>query len=80
MHPAALNKQVSDIRNSLPPIVVPPRPLNQLLLDQEDIASEMASRLESLTAHYDQMSRALRDEELGQSFSPEDMEGLFSPW
>lgn len=35
----------------------------------------MASHLESLTAHYDQMSRALREEELGQPLSAEDMEG-----
>lgn len=72
-HPATLNKHIADIKAALVPPPEPPRSVAALLSDQDGAATEMASRLESLTAHFDQMSRALQDEESGQSLSDDDM-------
>lgn len=74
-HPATLNKQIADIKAILPPSPALAQPVNVLLSEQDAAATEMASRLESLTAHYDQMSQALEDEESGQPLNDQEMEG-----
>lgn len=74
-HPATLNKQIADIKAILPPPPTRSRPMNAVLAEQDVAATEMASRLESLTAHYDQMSQALQDEESGQPLNEEEMQG-----
>ena len=38
----------------------------------------MASHLESLASHYDQMAGALRESEAGEVFSEEDLQGRFN--
>lgn len=46
----------------------------EAILNEQDVAAiEMANRLESLTVHYDQMTRALEDEEAGHILSDQDM-------
>ncbi|SRR5258708_24010823 len=75
-HAPALNKYILDIRNFLPSISSP-QSLYQLLGKQEDVASEMAAHLESLAAHFEQTSRALRDQESGHLLSSRDMKGEF---
>lgn len=49
--------------------------MDVLLAEQDSTATEMASRLEGLTAHFDQMSRALKDEESGHPLSEDDIIG-----
>ena len=78
-HAPALNKYVTDIRNFLPSISAP-QSLHRLLGEQEDIASSMAAHLESLAMHFEQTSRALRDQESGHPLSSRDAEGgLYFP-
>lgn len=55
--------------------------MQSILTEQDSAATEMATRLESLTVHYDQMTRALEDEEVGNSLSDEDLlSEIFSPF
>jgi hypothetical protein len=49
--------------------------MDVLLAEQDSTATEMASRLEDLTAHFDQMLRALKDEESSHSLNEDDMLG-----
>jgi autophagy-related protein 17 len=44
-----------------------------ILNSQETASTDLASRLESLAAHYDQMAGALRESEAGEAFSKEDL-------
>ncbi|KAF8340428.1 autophagy-related protein 17 [Cantharellus anzutake] len=74
-HAPTLNKYIADIRNFLPSISAP-QSLYQLLSEQEETASEMAAHLESLAAHFEQMSQALHDHESGNLLSPGDIEVL----
>lgn len=50
-------------------------PIDKILSSQMDVSIDMASRLESLAAHYDQMAAALKDSEAGEVFSEEDLQG-----
>ncbi|KIJ52419.1 hypothetical protein M422DRAFT_222936 [Sphaerobolus stellatus SS14] len=45
-----------------------------LLVSQEHFSEQMASLLESLAAHYEQMATALKENEAGQELEAEDME------
>lgn len=74
-HPTTLNEHIAEIQAILPRGSSPLRAMDVLLAEQDSTATEMASRLEDLTAHFDQMSRALRDEESGHSLSEDDMLG-----
>ncbi|KAF8588224.1 hypothetical protein K439DRAFT_669529 [Ramaria rubella] len=49
------------------------RDVSALLLLQERTSAGMASHLESLAAHYDQMATALKEKEAGEELSEEDM-------
>jgi hypothetical protein len=67
-HPGTLTKHIAG----------PVSPLNlspNLLTEQDAPTTEMASRLEDLTNHFDLMSRALKDGEYVRSLSDDDMLG-----
>ena len=49
--------------------------MKDILHTQESVGASMASHLESLASHYDQMKAALRDKDSGVEFSAEDMTG-----
>ena len=53
-----------------------PKDVSALLAQQERTSAGMASHLESLAAHYDQMATALKEKEAGEDIGEEDMEGL----
>jgi len=72
-HPGTLNEHIANIRAILPQMSPSPRSMDVLLAEQDSTATEMASRLEGLTAHFDQMSRALKDEESGHPLSEDDI-------
>lgn len=72
-HATILTKHIADIRASFSDLLSPPRPMEAILNEQDVAAIEMANRLESLTVHYDQMTRALEDEEAGHILSDQDM-------
>jgi autophagy-related protein 17 len=63
------------VKSSLPqPSPLPP--MDKILSSQMDVSIDMARRLENLTAHYDQMAAALKDNEAGETFSEEDLQGI----
>ena len=53
----------------------PSKDVAALLAQQEHTSAGMASHLESLAAHYDQMATALKEKEAGEDIVEEDMEG-----
>lgn len=63
------------VKSSLPRLR-PTLPIDRILSSQMDASIEMARHLESLTAHYDQMAAALKDNEAGEVFSEEDLQGI----
>lgn len=52
--------------------------VSALLAQQEQTSAGMASHLESLAAHYDQMATALKEKEAGEDIGEEDMEGTWT--
>ncbi|KAF8557452.1 hypothetical protein OG21DRAFT_1407161 [Imleria badia] len=74
-YPETLSTTVSSIRDSLP-VSNAPTPIESLLASQESTTTGMASHLESLTSHYDQMADALHDSEAGISHSEEEMQAM----
>lgn len=76
-YPETLSTTVSSIRDSLPVSNAPP-PVESLLVSQEKTTTEMASHLESLASHYDQMAGALHDSEAGIAYSEEEMQGRYN--
>ena len=50
-------------------------PIDKILSSQMDVSIDMARHLESLAAHYDQMAAALKDNEAGEVFGEEDLQG-----
>jgi autophagy-related protein 17 len=75
-YPESLNASITTIRNSLPMGSQSPS-IKGILIAQEAIRTSLASRLENLADHYDQMVRACRETEAGEQFSEEDLQGLF---
>lgn len=73
-YPENLNSTISTIQNALPYISSLPS-INDILESQAQVSTHMASHLESLAAHYDQMAEALRESEAGEAFSEEDLQG-----
>lgn len=55
----------------------PLKDVSALLAQQERTSATMASHLESLAAHYDQMATALKEKEAGEDIGEEDMEGMW---
>ncbi|EGN98873.1 hypothetical protein SERLA73DRAFT_168466 [Serpula lacrymans var. lacrymans S7.3] len=74
-YPETLLNTVSSIRESLPESSALPS-IRDIIISQEKISTQMASHLESLAAHYDQMAGALRESEAGESFSEEDLQDM----
>lgn len=73
-YPQLIRNNAQAIRESIPS--VEPVPSIQMIFnDQERVSTDMASHLESLAAHYDQMAAALRDKESGADFTEEDLQG-----
>ncbi|KZT22417.1 hypothetical protein NEOLEDRAFT_1071676 [Neolentinus lepideus HHB14362 ss-1] len=70
-----LKGHISTIRESLPK-ANPVATIESVLRAQEKVSSDMASHLESLAAHYDQMATALRDHEAGETFDEEDLQEM----
>jgi autophagy-related protein 17 len=56
----------------------PSKDVSALLTQQERSSTGMASHLESLAAHYDQMATALKEKEAGEDIGEEDMEGMWT--
>lgn len=73
-----LRSTITSIRNSLPD-EVPPTAIESHLNSQDETIHAMATLLVSLTGHYDQMARALRDSEAGEAFSDGDLQGVLLP-
>lgn len=73
-HPESLSTSVKAIRQGLPTVLSVP-PIQRILAGQEMALAGLAKQLESLAAHYDQMARACRDIEAGETFSEEDVHG-----
>jgi autophagy-related protein 17 len=65
------------IEESLPE-VAPLPPIDGVLSTQVKVSNDMASHLESLAAHYDQMAGALRESEAGEEFTENDLQGKCS--
>ncbi|KAK0189643.1 autophagy-related protein 17 [Armillaria mellea] len=73
--PEVLRSTIGSIRNSLPD-EVPPTAIESHLNSQDETIHAMATLLVSLTGHYDQMARALRDSEAGEAFSDGDLQEM----
>jgi autophagy-related protein 17 len=70
-------RMVSPAIENLPPVEKPQmKDMSALLALQERTSAGMASHLESLAAHYDQMATALKEKEAGEDLGNEDMEGM----
>jgi hypothetical protein len=76
-YPENLTNTISTIKNSLPTAISLPS-INGILESQAEVSSHMASHLESLASHYDQMAGALREGEAGEVFSEEDLQGRYN--
>jgi autophagy-related protein 17 len=73
-YPEDLSNTISIIQGSLPtPTPLPS--IEAILESQVEVSTNMASHLESLASHYDQMAGALRESEAGELFSEEDLHG-----
>jgi autophagy-related protein 17 len=75
-YPENLTNTISTIKNSLPIITALPS-IDSIIQSQAEVSTHMASHLESLASHYDQMAGALRESEAGEVFSEEDLQGRF---
>ncbi|KAK0216090.1 autophagy-related protein 17 [Armillaria fumosa] len=73
--PEVLRSTIESIRNSLPD-EVPPTAIESHLNSQDETIHAMATLLVSLTGHYDQMARALRDSEAGEAFNDGDLQEM----
>jgi autophagy-related protein 17 len=73
-YPENLTNTISTIKNSLPIITALPS-IDNIIQSQVEVSTHMASHLESLASHYDQMAGALRESEAGEVFSEEDLQG-----
>ena len=73
-YPENLTNTISRIKNSLPIITALPS-IDNIIQSQVEVSTHMASHLESLASHYDQMAGALRESEAGEVFSEEDLQG-----
>ncbi|KAF8501266.1 autophagy-related protein 17 [Gautieria morchelliformis] len=73
-HPATITSITNQIRSLLSTSL---SDVSALLVKQERTSGGMASHLESLAAHYDQMATALKEKEAGEDIGEEDMEGIF---
>lgn len=73
--PAILEASISSLRNSLPVTEALPS-LPAIFTEQDRITIGMATHLESLAKHYDEMAGALRDKESGEIFSEDDLQGM----
>jgi autophagy-related protein 17 len=75
-YPESLQGTISAIRASLPSEITIP-PMDDIFLSQENISTDMANHLSSLTQHYDQMVQTLHESEAGEVFSEHDIQGLW---
>lgn len=73
--PAILEASISSLRSSLPATEALPS-LPAIFTEQDRITIGMATHLESLAKHYDQMAGALRDKESGEMLSEDDLQGM----
>lgn len=73
-YPENLTDTISTIQKSLPATSALP-PINSILESQAQMSTHMASHLESLASHYDQMAETLKESEAGEAFSEEDIQG-----
>jgi autophagy-related protein 17 len=73
-NPAVLEQQISEMREAFPAL----EGVDVTgLMDQRDVGiHEMATRVESLAAHYDQLEDALRAFEAGEQLHNDDLEGM----
>ncbi|KAF9061421.1 autophagy-related protein 17 [Rhodocollybia butyracea] len=74
-YPEKLIAAIDSIRDYLPEAISPP-PIEQLITSQDSAKVGMASHLESLAAHYDQMVNAMRESEAGDAFSEDDLQDM----
>ncbi|KAG6900219.1 hypothetical protein C0993_001288 [Termitomyces sp. T159_Od127] len=78
-YPETLTNTMETIRESLPalPDQPPMKYTEDLLAEQDTRITTMASHLESLASHYEQISNALQDSEAGEVFNDEDIDGQY---
>lgn len=79
-YPETLIKTINSIQASLPEFK-PNDPealksVQETISAQEHLARSMASALESLASHYDNMATALRESEKGERFTDEELHGM----
>lgn len=79
-YPENLTNTISSIKSSLPVATAATSiSIEHILESQADVSTHMASHLESLASHYDQMAGALKEteSEKGEIFSEEDLQGAY---
>ncbi|KZT07651.1 uncharacterized protein LAESUDRAFT_724631 [Laetiporus sulphureus 93-53] len=74
-YPESLSKTIAAIENTLPARISLPS-IEDICKVQEAVSTRMADLLESLAAHYDQMSAALREHEAGEEFGKDDLQQM----
>ncbi|KAF5359683.1 hypothetical protein D9756_003340 [Leucocoprinus leucothites] len=75
-YPETLTLAIEAIRTSLPEPALGSSLVSRIhdtLVGQDNVATTMASLLESLASHYEQMDSALKETEAGETFSEEDL-------
>lgn len=79
-YPETLNRTINSIQSSLPfPEPNDPGALTStqtIITAQEERARSMASVLENLAGHYDNMAGALKESESGETFTDEEWQGM----
>ncbi|KZT73168.1 hypothetical protein DAEQUDRAFT_762515 [Daedalea quercina L-15889] len=71
-HPKYLVASIAAIEDDMPARTSLP-PFDSVFTAQEDTKGKMAAHLESLAAHYEQMSNILQDHGAGEEFSEDDL-------
>lgn len=74
-HPEYLLASIAAIEDDMPAETSLPL-FDNIFTAQEDAKGKMAVQLESLTAHYEQMSDILHEHEAGEELSEEDLRGM----
>ncbi|KAG6850696.1 hypothetical protein H0H93_009854 [Arthromyces matolae] len=77
-YPETLSHTIETVQDSLPvlPNAPPIQYTEELLAGQDARITTMASHLESLASHYEQISNALHESEAGGEFDDEDIEAM----
>lgn len=74
---ATLQETLRAIREALPPDK-PIVDVQKILSTQEHWTTEMANQLEGLAEHFEKMEVALRESEVGEKFTEDDIQGMWT--